>query len=279
MIIRGMKGLGDCIYQRAFVRRLGECWLETPWPELYADLPGVRFVRPNTTLRTQAKNMQRQASYQPAPYGMREVQVSYPGGAIIDGMSRCFGMPPADLDMPQFPRPACAPRQPYVVVRPATARAEWRADTRNPDPAYLCQAAQAAIDAGSAVVSVADLADGAEWIVGDAPPATARYHGGELSVSELLGLVQHAAGLIGGIGWLLPAAMACRVSALIVCGGQGGYNSPAHVTHSAVDSSTVTFAVPDRLCMCTQKQHHCDKRISDYESVIAGWVGKLPAVV
>ena len=46
MIVRGMKGLGDNIYQRAFVKRLpGPVYLETPWPELYEDLPGVKFVR------------------------------------------------------------------------------------------------------------------------------------------------------------------------------------------------------------------------------------------
>ena len=56
----GMHGLGDNIYQRAHVRQAvangSEIYLTTPWPQLYADLPGVRCVRPNSHLRTQAKN-------------------------------------------------------------------------------------------------------------------------------------------------------------------------------------------------------------------------------
>ncbi|MGV2896737.1 hypothetical protein ACNPPY_13175, partial [Achromobacter sp. AGC78] len=61
MIVRGMKGLGDNIYKRAFVKKLqGPVYLETPWPELYEDLPDVKFVRSETPLRTQSKNMARQ---------------------------------------------------------------------------------------------------------------------------------------------------------------------------------------------------------------------------
>lgn len=52
--IRGMYGLGDSIYQRAFVRQFPGAFLRTPRPELYSDLD-VNFVRSNTALRTQRK--------------------------------------------------------------------------------------------------------------------------------------------------------------------------------------------------------------------------------
>ena len=58
--IRGMAGLGDNIFQRAFIKSLvksQEVLLETPWPELYQDLPNIKFIKPNTRLRTQAKNL------------------------------------------------------------------------------------------------------------------------------------------------------------------------------------------------------------------------------
>lgn len=56
--IRGMYGLGDSIYQRAFVRQFPGAYIRTPWPELYADLD-VKFVKSNTLLRTQRKNEDR----------------------------------------------------------------------------------------------------------------------------------------------------------------------------------------------------------------------------
>ena len=60
--IRGMWGLGDNIFSRPFVRAAAakyDVYLETPWPELYADLD-IRFVRGRRQLRTQQKNMARQ---------------------------------------------------------------------------------------------------------------------------------------------------------------------------------------------------------------------------
>ena len=62
ILIRGLWGLGDNCYQRPFVRaatREYELHLETPWPELYADLD-IKFVCGKRKLRTQQKNMARQ---------------------------------------------------------------------------------------------------------------------------------------------------------------------------------------------------------------------------
>src|SRR3546814_15822652 len=75
-----MKGLGDNIYQRPFVRMLARrepVYITTPWPELYEDLTGVHFGRSSTVLRTQQKNLDRQSSrrWSSAPTGARLVQI------------------------------------------------------------------------------------------------------------------------------------------------------------------------------------------------------------
>jgi hypothetical protein len=55
LFIEGMLGMGDNIYQRAFVKQLpAGTYIRTAWPELYEDLP-VLPVRSFTTLRTQRK--------------------------------------------------------------------------------------------------------------------------------------------------------------------------------------------------------------------------------
>ena len=94
-----------------------------------------------------------------------------------------------------------------------------------------------------------------------------------------MALVHGAAAVVGGIGLLLPAAIAARVPAWIVCGGQGGYNAPELITAPTMDLTRIAFAVPDNLCRCTQRDHFCDKRIADYDQRLAEWADRLPAVV
>jgi len=275
MIIHGMLGLGDGLYQRAFIKQMPKpLYLSTPWPILYSDIPGVQFIRPQTNLRTQAKNIARHADWVMPPGRQPTRQIRYGAEGIIQGMTACFGIMPGEFDLP--PLPPSPETVPYVVVRPATVRSEWRADTRNPDTAYIYTAAWLAIQRGYKVISVADLQDDAEWAVDHLPPADVQYHKGELPVEQLLALVKGAAAVIGGIGWLVPAALSAKVPAWIICGGQGGFNAPELICPTG---STITFAVPDNFCRCKLKQHNCDKRISDYDAKLAQWADRHLAVV
>lgn len=276
MLINGMRGLGDAIYGRAFVKQFkGDVWYDTPWPELVADLTNVHCVRPHTPLRTQSKNILRHTEWEVAPRGLPQRHPRYGAEGIIQGLTASFGVAPGEFDLP--PLPPSPESGKYVVMRPVTVRSEWRADTRNPDPIYIKWATALAQHRGYKVVSIADLQDGQEWIVGeDNPFVDVRYHKGELPVEQLLSLVANAAAVIGGIGWLVPAALAAKVPAWIVCGGQGGFNAPELI---CPPDSTITFAVPDNFCRCRQKIHNCDKRISDYDSKLAQWADRYLAVV
>ena len=271
MIIHSMKGLGDNIYQRAFLKNMpGPIYLDTPWPELVPDLPHVHCVRPQTNLRTQAKNIARHSSWLMPPAKQPARHIRYGTEGIIPGMIASFGVMPGEFDLP--PLPPSPETGKYVVVRPATVRSEWRADTRNPDPEYIAKASIEALVRGYRVISVADLVEGQEWLVGHRPKASVNYHQGELPVEQLLALVQGAAAVIGGIGWLVPAALSAKVPAWIICGGQGGYNAPELITPKG--QTNITFAVPDNFCRCRLKMHNCDKRISEYDSKLAQWADR-----
>lgn len=276
-IVNSMRGLGDNIYQRAFVKALnGPVYIDTPWPELLKDLPHVHFVRPDTKLRTQSKNIAKQAAWQPRPRHGSVLTIRYGTEGIIPGMRAAFRVRPQAFDLPDFgPSPVSGK---YVVVRPVTVRAEWRADTRNPDPYYVAYAAWIAHCNGYKVVSVADLEDGKEWLVdcSDGLRADIEYHRGELSVTELLALIQGASAVIGGIGWIVPACLAAKVPAWVVCGGQGGFNAPELI---CPPESTVTFSVPDNFCRCKLKEHNCDKGITNHARDFTRWADKhLPVV-
>lgn len=275
MLINGMQGLGDNIYQRAFIARFNRpVQLVTPWPQIYADLPHVSCVASSTRLRTQAKNVESVQSWSRRRVGGPVINVRYGAGGILPGMASCFGFEPGELSLPPVGERLITER--YVLVRPVTLRSEWRADSRNPLPEYVAQAAQAFAERGYTVVSVADLADGAEWALEPLPQAHRRYHSGQLSVMHLLNLVAHADAVIGGIGWIVPAALAVKVPAWIVCGGQGGYNAPELITPRG---HHLNFVVPDNFCRCHARDHSCNKGISDYEHQLASWIARYPSLV
>lgn len=278
MNIIGMNGLGDNIYQRAFVRNLrAPTYLATPWPELYADIPGVHFVKPATKLRTQAKNIARHPPgiWQRMPAGASR-QIQYGRAGIINGMAAAFGVQPAEFNLPDFGSSPVAGD--YMVVRPATIRTEWLADSRNPAPEYIAEAAAIVRRAGVRVVSVADLVPGVEWALDPLPEADITYHAGELGVAQLMALVQRAKMLIGGPGWIVPAAISAKAPAWIVFGGNGGFNSPGKITAPCMDLSRMAFVTPDRFCLCTQAQHNCDKKVSKHAQRFADFARKFTGV-
>lgn len=269
-LIESMKGLGDSIYIRAFVKQIqDEVYLVTPWPELFEDLPNVKFVNPNTQLRTQAKNVASTSHKFVVPrVPTKKIKVQYTGqdfrsGSMIKGMQRCFGFPPGEFDLPMFESPVKAGK-PIAVIRPATVRREWSNPARNPKPEYLAWVADQLKETHH-VVSVADLQDGEEWILGPEPFAHEKFHQGELDVRGLLGLVAHADLCVGGVGWLLPACVAYFRPLFCILGGQGGHNGPDKVASSDMDLSKIWFAKPDNFCQCTNMQHSCNKEISTLE--------------
>lgn len=264
LYLRGMLGLGDNLYQRAVVRELGEVYLVTSWPQIYAGLP-VHCVRPATRLRTQIKNARRDdlpwaqadraARWRPIGYDAR--------GTLLDSLLRSVGL---TRERVIFDGPPVSPVRAgrYVVIRPATLRQEWRADARNPDPAYLVRAAKA-LRPDYTIISIADLAPGQEWAVEPLPDADERYHKGEINAEGLLALVAHAAGVIGGVGWLLPAALAYRRPMLLIHGGWGHSNGPQRIFDPRIDDRHVVQATPDPYCVCNDKFHACPKTIPDFD--------------
>ena len=275
VLIRGMYGLGDCIYSRPFVRAAAkdyELHLETPWPELYADLD-IKFVCGTRKLRTQQKNMARQPPerwVRPAPIPLREIKVAYrdlASQSIIGALEQRWSKLNVRFDSSLFDLPDMGPSpvkpdRPIAVIRPVTVRTEWRNEARNPQPEYIAALATELM-ATHTVVAVADLMSGEEWVIGEPPPAHRYFVHGELAVRELLALVRDADIVIGGVGWIVPAGLALKVKTFVVLGGHGGHNAPAKITDPRLDLSRIGFAIPEAFCRCTNMLHNCDKRIVD----------------
>lgn len=276
LLIRGQWGLGDNIFARPVIRACVakyDVWLETPWPELFEDLP-LRFVAARRSLRTQMRNMARQspARWSTPPNGIREIRLGYghtelARGSIVAALERQVAAIGVQLgapawDLPDMAASPVASERPIAVVRPVTVRGEWRNEARNPRPDYVGAVTQQLMLTHHVVVA-ADLAAGHEWLEGDLPPHHEAFLKGELAVRELLGLVAAADVVVGGVGWIVPAAIALKRNAFVILGGHGGHNAPRIITDPRMDLSRIGFAKPREFCKCTSMLHRCDKTIPD----------------
>lgn len=289
LLIACMHGLGDNIYMRPFIRREAsrrDVFLTTPWPELYSDLDSVRFIEPARQLRTQTKNIDRQ----PAARWTRLIPRDREAKGFWYGLKGALDNPIAEFerqfgafdtgfafDLPDTgPSPIQPSQRPLAVVRPVTVRKEWKNPARNPDPRYVAAAAAALRAAGWFVVSVADVDPPAEAYIGDPPVVDARYDRGELEPAELIALVRHADLAVGGIGWIVPMAIATRTPLVAICGGKGAHNAPEKVTDARrMDLSRTRFLLPDPYCRCDRQNHLCNKAIPDFDAKFSTAVARV----
>ncbi len=179
MLIKGMMGLGDNIFARAFVKNYPGAFLETPWPELYSDL-NVKCVRPR---RAAHPGQEYRPSAQVAQGAtIQRVAHCLRPRADHQGLRKAYRCEPKEFDLPEFGQSPVDGR--YVLVRPATVRSEWRADARNPLPEYIASAAAEMQRRGWKVVSVADLVPDIEWALDPLPVADICFHRGELRLNS-----------------------------------------------------------------------------------------------
>lgn len=275
VLIEGMQGFGDNIYQRAFCHGYSGHYIRTPFPELYEDL-GLKCVKPRTRLRTQLKNVEAsEYNWHKCPAYVNIVKVGYGNqlgrGSMVDAMARQFRRTPV-FDLPKGIVSPVTNDKPIAVVRPSTLRKEWLNVSRAPLPEYICEASYILKERGYHIVSVADVDGENEWIDGEPPYADEVFHNGELSFMQLLGLVKDASIVVGGVGWIVPACISANTRAYFILGGNGGHNSPEKVTSPLMDLSKIGWAIPDKFCMCTLKEHDCNKTIGGFGDGFKRWL-------
>lgn len=287
LVVRSHKGLGDGIYMRAVVRELvreHDVYLDTPWPQLVSDMP-IKCIRTLTSLRTQKKNADAvRMRWHMAPPGAPSKRISYTGkpGSMLHAMFESIGMQPSRVtfDLPTFVYKGSTVGRsehplPYIVIRPATLRSEFPASARNPLPEYLALAAEK-LRKHFRIVSIADLQPRHEWTLQPLPYADETYHAGELGLEQLMSLVAGAAGVVAGVGWAAPAAVAYRVPLFMIYGGSGLYDGPDRVFDPRMPNELVHHAIPDNFCRaCSNRAHACDKRIRDIDRQVEAWVVEL----
>ncbi|MCC6380469.1 MAG: hypothetical protein IT519_16760 [Burkholderiales bacterium] len=288
--IQGMLGLGDNLHQRALVRQVmardRDVILETPWPSIYHDFVSagrLHLVSRDSRLRTQAKNVQREASlgrFSGRIYGQqkatRSMKVWYSHadlratGSFVRAMLANSRLDVADCDFrlpvhPQWIERAnamiarWAPSRPIMLYRPLVERTEWRGCAqRNPDHRAYAELVRA-IREDYFVVSVADLQDGAEWTVGEAIDADVTLHRGELEFETLAAVASMSALVFGAPGFAVVLGQALQRPTVCVFGGHE--RSAYYEAGAAVARAPYLGIDPIRACDCFSHSHACDKRI------------------
>lgn len=272
LLVEGMQGLGDNLHQRAVVRQLAqthEVWLETPWPQIYHDLP-VRCVPRQSRLRTQEKNATKsRALYShgaPRHASRRRIWYTHEGirkhGGFLAAMCADAGVLKGDfsLPIPQSWRDQAQvwidkwkPSRPLMIYRPLVERTEWTGcAARNPDH-QMYTALTKGLRERFFVISVADLVPRIEWAVSPPIDADAVLHRGELPFEVLAALAAQAGLVWCSPGFMLVLAQAVRAP---MVGVFGGHEAPGFYDHGHRENLFI-----GRGCDCFSKSHACDKTI------------------
>jgi hypothetical protein len=262
--------------------------LETSWPSMYHDLiaEGLSVCRRPVALRTQSKNAARESDkFSPRhPFLRAGMRVSYtgqqvltmPSKTILEVMCNVTGTDYATADY-RLPVPPewfdvltkimsfeqyvalIGAHKPLLVYRPLVARNEWRGSmARNADPGSYAEVFNSVRDKFF-VISVADLAEGQEWIVGPEAKADLTFHKGEL-VFEALAALFGIADLVltsSGFAAVLGPAVGTPTISIV-----GGYEDP-RCHDSGARFSPYLVLGPRTPCSCWTSacMKVCDKKI------------------
>lgn len=303
ILVESMEGVGDCIYQRPFIKQLigmgHEVYIRVYLHDLYSDIVGLKFLKPKKdyTYRTQEKqrNQQSKIQYAVEPKEFDEiVKPLYSGkdlvhDSIIYTMFHKFGIEPnnkLEWTLPYFETHKNPEYQnikkiiydsgkPLAIMRPSTIRKEWEVYTRSPDPTYLFWVSHVLHEMGYFVISIADANGTDEWIEQPEPYADMKLHDGELGIYGTLDLMRGASVVVGGSGFIVPACVSLGVPLFVLFGGRGAYDSPYKIFHASMDLRKVGWALPRNFCRCTLNKHNCDKSIPDLDDKFMTFMRQL----
>jgi hypothetical protein len=282
--IQGMHGLGDCLHQRAVLRQLmrtHDVTLETSWPAVYHDLmaEGLHVARRPVALRTQSKNAAREADkFSPRhPFLRPGMRISYTGQQVLASSSKTIlevmcnvtGTSFTEADY-RLPIPdvwhrtlgeilPTRPEKPLMFYRPLIARPEWRGSVaRNADPAAYDDLYRSIRDKFF-VVSVADLGDGAEQIVGPDAKVDLTFHEGELVFEALAALAQQSDLVFTSSGFAAILGPAVGTPTISIGGGYEDH----HCHDSGAKFAPYLSIGPTNGCSCWTSacRRVCDKTI------------------
>jgi ADP-heptose:LPS heptosyltransferase/SAM-dependent methyltransferase len=277
LAVLGMYGMGDCLHQRAVVRELMKTHsveLQTYYTSMYHDLeaeglritindrlpPRIRDHGNSAQTASRARQHDRKLGYDHAQTRKH--------GTLLAAMFGSVGLAVPerpDFSLPVKPEWRADARKlvgntggkPIMVYRPIVLNGTWPCPSRSPDPAAYAALYQSIKDRFF-TVSICDLTQKGEEIVGEEQDADLKLHRGEADFETLTGLFAEAALVFCNAGFTPILAQAVGTPNIVVYGG----NESFRYTNSVGAHLAPTLPIePVKPCACFDRHHKCDKTI------------------
>lgn len=277
-----MHGLGDTLYQRAFVRQYPNAYVLTPWPEMFADMQVTPLKSALWLHYTQPEDSRYKITppyideltkikfwYHPEDL---EVRAPYSICGTFDRITAKTRQPgPLTWSFPPLPKskhPGCA------FVRPISVRGLTHEPSRACAAEYLHEAVRQLKKAGYTTVSASWAKPGSEVNI-DPPECDLMYNEGQLGTMDMLALLNEAAVAVGSVSWFVPGVLCSRTPTAVIMGGYQKHNSPQQLMHADMQTDHVTWFQTDNPCLCSDMAHRCDKTITDFPEKFSSWLASV----
>lgn len=271
------QGIGDHFYQRPFVRELlkihGNLAVATAFPELFHDMPGIKFWYRQTMLVGQFKAAQKvdKSKWEgvhknAAPdlhigYGHREF---YDGLNIVQAYEKIVQLSvPYDMTFPlkdEWVEKAkkVIGNKKVCILRQPTFRREYPNPARNPEKGLMQHLVDTLKQRDYYIISVGDLINGHESLVEDIKGVNEKYHEGEFEIWEIAALIKYAALTLTTVGYAVPMSCAVQGACFTVF---GGHVSPSLIYDDRMGLDRHHFIASEPFCNCIDMSHDCKKDI------------------
>lgn len=301
LLVRAHYGLGDNVYEQAFVRAIAEeystVYVQTPFPQLYHGIENVAFVPPKPhQFRTQMEAQREWTDWVKEPVFQETLRMDYYLGntrqerGVVANFKRFCPVERLDFDLPldmnwmvqaeevlEHARAELGVDQKMALVKYPTVRREWAAPARAPRVEYLDQCVRELKEAGYYVVSIASLEDNHEWWTERGPvDADLELHHNEGGLWAALGLAWLADRIVTCPSFLVPVGLGFHKP---VFGVFGGSVKPEVLVDGEVkDAGFWGYAAPEPFCACWRTDHQCYKDIPQgvLDGNFSAWMDGIP---
>ena len=278
-----MNAVGDCILARPFVRELAHQYdlsLETPFAQLFADLPIKRFVRAKTNVAYVTKAVQEygtQGRWRGAPKdadgnAIGSLRIAYDLDSPVPLTRQLENLVAPYLRQPinyEFDLPVAGSSSfdhPYAVIRPIVHRKEFPIEARNPLPVYMEAAAYILRRQGFKTVTIANHPHEEVQNLN----VDVRYEDGQLTFVDMMTLVSRAAVVVTPPGFAgLMGVAARRPHTAVVWGARGALDNPTRIFDRRMPLDNLENFSPHALCNHSTATCECDKTIRQFHGRFA----------
>ena len=280
VVYRGYAGIGDNIWQRPFVKdmagKVDEFYIETYTPQIYWDIPNVKFIKPEkhkfemhwnivnslptetwSEIPSNAKMLRKPAYWSGFKFGL----------TIPQQFEDLWDTETYNLEFPvkdewteegrNIVQNLNTKGKKICVIHFPTKRPEWQCPARDPKPEYM----QLIIDRYKDeyfFISLADLRN--EEFYYTPQNIDKEFHQGELSLEQIIGVVKNADMIVSGNCYLFALGLAIGTKTFYI---GGGTQDVKLFMDSRMDLSKMAYVQPEPFCGCFQNDHNCNKDIPE----------------